>query len=219
LRFVSALCLVSSSLFGADSEFLHWDLKKAHSIALSGRFSSTVGSRGGRRGLHTERSVNYKLRATWFTPDVIRADARLAQLANHYSDEDTLQMVSAAESAADTIFLIEIDPREGSGIIPSTWTAILSPGAPNSQSVRNSKGLSKPAFQELTALKGGTRRDYDYDVFWLAFSLRATDGSPLFLPDDHDAELTVRIHDQLGKVRLPIPASYKAFIVKDSIPK
>ena len=32
-------------------------------------------------------------------------------------------MVKAGDEAGDTIIMVEIDPREGSGVIPTDWSA------------------------------------------------------------------------------------------------
>ena len=77
-----------------------------------------MGGRWNTRILSREHSYNYKLCATWLTPEVIRATARLAQVRNWLSVEETLALVAEAEAAGDTVILVEIDPREGSGVIP-----------------------------------------------------------------------------------------------------
>ena len=77
-----------------------------------------MGGRLDTRILSREHSYNYKLRATWLTPEVIRATARLAQVRNWLSVEETLALVAEAEAAGDTVILVEIDPREGSGVVP-----------------------------------------------------------------------------------------------------
>jgi hypothetical protein len=75
----------------------------------------------------TNKSYNFKLRATWLTPEVIRAGARLIQLKESPSDEEARRLVGAVEADADTIVLVELDPREGSGVIPLDWSAQLQP--------------------------------------------------------------------------------------------
>jgi hypothetical protein len=77
-----------------------------------------VGTRFDARDLHTERSVNYKLRATWLTPEVIRARCRMEQMASGLSDQETERMVSQREGAGDTVLLVELDPHEGFGSDP-----------------------------------------------------------------------------------------------------
>jgi hypothetical protein len=78
-----------------------------------------------------ERSCNYKLRATWLTPEVIRATAQLAGIRRGLSDAQAEAMLAEAEAAGGTVVLVEIDPREGSGVIPNDWTATLTGAARN----------------------------------------------------------------------------------------
>src|SRR6266705_4931635 len=111
----------------AQQVALALDANTARSVALSTRVSGQVGKSMDFRVTGTDRSYNYKLRATWLTPDVIRATARLLQLSEHMSDEQTQALVAEAEAAGDTVVLVEIDPREGSGVIPNDWLAFLRP--------------------------------------------------------------------------------------------
>jgi hypothetical protein len=80
------------------------------------------------RILSTNRSYNYKLSATWLTPEIIRARARATQLSGFLSDASTEELVTEAGAAGDTVILVEIDPREGSGVIPLEWGAFLRTG-------------------------------------------------------------------------------------------
>jgi hypothetical protein len=156
--------------------------------------------------LKTERSYNYKLAATWLTADVIRATARLAQLASRLSPGETQALVAEAESVAGTVMMIEIDPREGSGVIPGTWEAFLQPkGRPHVAQ----RGTVNPQLREVKALGGVLRRNYDYDRFWVVFPLRRDDGTALFAAEDTTAELVVRIYDKEGHVAWPIPKEIK----------
>jgi hypothetical protein len=85
------------------------------------RVNGQVGGSFDFRITHTERSYNYKLRATWFTPEAARAAARLAQLSERLSDDQTQAIVDEIERVRGTIIMVELDPREGSGIIPLEW--------------------------------------------------------------------------------------------------
>ena len=58
---------------GAQEEFLKWDGKHAKSIALAGRVTGQAGKSLDFRITATDRSYNFKLRATWLTPATIRA--------------------------------------------------------------------------------------------------------------------------------------------------
>ena len=194
---------------GADNEFLRWDAKRANSIAAARRANGEVGKNLDFRIIRTDRSINYKLRATWLTPEVIRACARLEQIKDSLSDQETLKLVADAERVGDTVILVEIDPREGSGVIPAHWTAMLSPRSASSVSPRGARGTSLPRLREFPALAGYGRRDYAYDIFWVVFPLRAETGEQIFGAEDREAELTVRIYDKVGKVRWPIPESIR----------
>jgi hypothetical protein len=121
---------VSAQENAKDDEYLRWPRQQAETVGKSTYHDGKVGSRlypWDTRVLKTERSQNYKLRATWFTPEVIRASARWAQLQSHLTDKETEAVVSEAEAAGDTVIMVEIDPNEGSGVIPLDWEAFLQP--------------------------------------------------------------------------------------------
>ncbi|HEX9698135.1 MAG TPA: hypothetical protein VGD06_01640, partial [Acidobacteriota bacterium] len=72
-----------------DESYLSWDERRAVEIGRSFREDGRVGGIFDTRILSTNRSYNYKLRATWMTPEVIRASARLAQLREFLTDDQT----------------------------------------------------------------------------------------------------------------------------------
>jgi hypothetical protein len=191
---------------GAADAYLSWSLKQAQEQGQQAYRTGRVGGIFDTRLLKTDRSYNYKLAATWFTSDVIRATARVIQLRDRLSDADTTGMVQAAERAGGTVVMVEIDPREGSGVIPSDWQAFLQPKDRPEALVR---GTARPELREVRALAGVLRRNYDYDRFWVTFPLKTTDGRPLFGRGDRECELVVRIHDKEGRVNWPIPASMR----------
>jgi hypothetical protein len=193
----------------ADNGFLRWDANRASSIVAAHRANGDVGKNFDFRIINTDRSINYKLRATWLTPEVIRACARLEQIKKSLTGEETLKLVAGAEAAGDTVVLVEIDPREGSGVIPRDWIAMLSPRSSSGEPPRGARGTSVPRLRELPALAGYGRRDYAYDIFWVVFPLCAESGEPIFRAEDREAELTVRIYDKAGRVRWPIPESIR----------
>jgi hypothetical protein len=185
----------------ADDAYLSWSAKQAVAIGSEAYVRGRVGGVFDARFLKTERSYNYKLAATWLTGDVIRATARLAQLASRLSAAETNALVTEAESIAGTVIMIEIDPREGSGVIPSNWEAFLQPKGRPAGAVR---GTINPQLRDVKALSGVLRRNYDYDRFWAVFPLVHADGTPLFAATDVTAELVVRIHDKEGHVEWTI---------------
>jgi len=203
----SLLALVASRVLASDDAYLLWTAASAEAVGKGMRAQGRVGGLFDFRIKSTNKSYNFKLRATWLTPEVIRASARLEQLRSRLSDQETKALVSAAEQVDDTVVLVEIDPREGSGVIPNEWTAVLQPGT-LVESKRAVKGTLMPALRDLPALRGVTKRDYAYDVFWVAFPLMQH-GQPLFTPGDTQAELVVRIEDKEGRVSWPIPSSIR----------
>ncbi|MEO8077635.1 MAG: hypothetical protein ABI818_15000 [Acidobacteriota bacterium] len=205
---VLAAALAAAITAGApDDAYLRWSAKQAAEIGTEAYVRGRVGGVFDARFLKTERSYNYKLAATWLTGDVIRATARLAQLASRLSAAETNALVTEAESIAGTVIMIEIDPREGSGVIPSTWEAFLQPKGRSADAVR---GTINPQLRDVKALAGVLRRNYDYDRFWAVFPLAHADGRPLFTATDMTAELVVRIHDKEGHVEWTILDAIRA---------
>ena len=189
--------------------YLSWSAEQAENVGKSMRSDGRVGGRFDTRILKTDRAYNYKLRATWLTPEVIRASARIEQLRSRLSDEQTRTLVAEAEAAGHTVILVEIDPREGSGVIPLDWRAVLQvtdwkPGMRESV-----LGASMPQLKVIKALAGVVRRDYSYDVFWVVFPLLDDTGVPVFADAVRDVELVVGIHDKEGAVRWPLPVSIR----------
>lgn len=77
--------------------------------------------------LNTEQAQSYKLRALWFTPEVIGASARQIQLQDRLTEAQTCALVEEAETPGYTVNLVDLDPDEGSGVIPPDWAAFLVP--------------------------------------------------------------------------------------------
>jgi hypothetical protein len=187
--------------------FLSWSAKQAMAIGESMRANGRAGGWLDTRVVGTEHSYNYKLRATWLSPDVIRASARIHQLHAGMDDEKTMDLVAEAERSGDTVVLVEIDPREGSGIIPNDWSALLRPKGNGSS--RAFPGVNHPELKNVKALSGTYRRDYAYDTFWLVFPLVTSEGEFLFADGDQEAELVVRVGGKEGRVSWKIPRSIR----------
>jgi hypothetical protein len=204
----AARSAVARPIAGDDS-YLSWSADRAESIAKSTRQSGKVGSRNSIRLLKTERAVNYKMIATWLTPDVIRATARWLQLRNRLSADQTRALVAEAEAAGDTIFMVELDPREGSGVIPDTWECYLQARGAAPDAGRSARGVSQPRLRDVQALQGVERRNYDYDRFWVAMPLVTASGEPVFGPSDREAELIVRVYSQEEHTYWPVPESIR----------
>lgn len=101
-----------STSAGPDEGYLTWTAKQAEAIGTSAHRRGRVGGVFDVRMLKTERSYNYKLAATWLTPEVIRATARLLQLRSRLSDAETRDLVAEAEAISGMVVMVEIDPRE-----------------------------------------------------------------------------------------------------------
>jgi hypothetical protein len=200
----AALALtVTGSAARQDEGYLRWSMKQAETVGTSAYQRGRVGGFFDTRGLGTDRAYNYKLAATWLTPEAIRATARLAQLRSRLSDEETRALVAEAEAVSGTVVMIEIDPREGSGVIPNDWEAILQPKGRPEAAVR---GTLNSQLRDVRALAGVLKRNYDYDRFWAIFPLTHKNGTPLFDDRDTAAELIVRIMDKEGRVDWPVPS-------------
>lgn len=219
-RILSLVALAPLLLAGAvaqdsadASAYLQWPTQKAELVGKSTYRDGKVGSRwlGDTRGLKTERAINYKLRATWFTPEVIRASARFAQLKDRLTDRETQSLVSEAESVGGTVMMIELDPNEGSGVIPLDWSAFLQPEG-DSNPNDAVRGVHKPELRTVRALQGVMQRNYDFERFWVVFPTVREDGKALLGSDKSSVELVVRIYNKEGKIAWPVPSSFRAIL-------
>ena len=197
------LCGVSIA-WQADENYLRWDRERAEAIGKSTYVRGKVGSSWSRRGLQTDRAINYKLAATWFTPEVIRAAARMQQFTARLTEEETRELVAESSKAASTVVMVELDPNEGSGVIPSNLQVFLRAG----NDAHTVRGIEMPELRKNILFQGVQRRNYDYDRLWLSFPLTLPDGQPLF-GSHQTAELIVRINNQEGRVRWTVPESIR----------
>ena len=193
-----------------DDAWLQWSAARAEGTAKAAYMEGRVGGWLDTRILSTDRAYNYKLAATWMHYDVVRATARVVQLRERLSDEETRALVTQAEAAGDFVVMVEIDPREGSGVIPNDWSVFLQPVFADGRSGRPVRGVAAPKLRDVVALSGVRRRNYDYDRFWVVFSARQPDGTAVLPGEALQAELVVRIAGNEGRVRWPIPATVKA---------
>jgi hypothetical protein len=102
--------------------------------------------------LNTEQAQSYKLRALWFTPEVIGASARQIQLQDRLTEAQTCALVEEAETTGYTVNLVDLDPDEGSGVIPPDWAAFLVPRSTRADAGRWVRGLDKPGLVEKTGI-------------------------------------------------------------------
>lgn len=150
------VCLLFSiQVNSEDDSYLGWTDQYCFGVGKAMIAKGRVGGfYWGVRVRHTERSYNYKLRATWFTPDVIRANAKLEQRRNRLTSEQTQALVSEAEAVGDTVILVEIDPSQGSGVIPLEWQAYLQPKGLKQGDEGTVSGIHAPAVRKMKALAG-----------------------------------------------------------------
>ena len=190
----AALLPVAACACGQTTE------KQARLAISSMRVQGQVGNSFDFRVTSTDRSYNYKLRATWITPTVGIAAARLLELVKGSTEAEANEVRATVENRDSWLVLVELDPREGSGVVPRDWLAKFGPrGSEPLQVVGhqiNVEGVWK-------SLVSGFPRDYSYDVFLLEFP-RTLDGAPVLRPTDKDAELVVRIYNKQGRVRWKI---------------
>jgi hypothetical protein len=187
-----------------DEAWLSWTAERAEGIGRAAYVKGRVGGWLDTRILTTERSYNYKLAATWLTPDVIRATARLEQLRRRLDAEAARRLVAEAESTTHTAVMVEIDPREGAGVIPNDWLALL-----QFDGATPIAGSSAPALRQLPALAGVLRRNYDYDRYWLTFPLIDAEGRTVVPANAARATLIVRIYEKEGRVTWTVPSSFR----------
>jgi hypothetical protein len=203
--------LLNSTLFGQSTdseEYLSWTAEQAEKIGKSTRENGRAGSVLDYHILVLDQAQNYKLRATLLTPEVIRAAARMEQLRNRLTKEQTKRLVEEAEAFDELIIMVEIHPLEGSGVIPLDWRVFLqSKGYKEGSGGWAITGVKRPELRKLKALSGVFRRDYKYDVFWVAFPLINENKSLLIPANTSDFELFVEIHGKEGRVTWRIPES------------
>jgi len=193
-------------------DYLSWTAGQSENIGKAMRASGKAGSFFDTRIISTDRAINYKLRATLLTPEVIRATARLEQLRNRLTDEQTRKLVAEAEAAGDIIVMVEIDPNEGSGVIPLDWRVFLQPKGLKPGSPGAVAGVKSPQLRNVKALSGVARRDYDYDIFWVVFPVIDENNAALFPDNPTQLELLVGIYGKEGRVSWQIPESVQTKI-------
>jgi hypothetical protein len=181
-----------------DEAYLSWSAGKAQDIGEHAYIRGRVGGLFDGRLLKTERAYNYKLAATLLSPAVIRATARVLQLRSRLTPDQTRALVTEAEGAGGLVIMVEIDPREGSGVIPMDWEAFLQP---EDQPAAAVGGVNTPVLRNVKALAGVLRRNYDYDRFWVVFPDSAV--AACLESGAKHIELLVRIHDKEGRAQWP----------------
>ena len=197
---------------GASEDYLTWNLKQAEKIGQSTVKEGRSGSSFDFRIMSQDRAFTYQVRATVFTPEVIRASARFEQITNRLNADDARAMVAEGEAAGDLIMMIEIDPAEGSGVVPLDWRVFLQPGGFVPGTDGAVAGIKSPHLRNIKVFRGVAKRDYEYDVFWVVFPLLDKNGRPVFSDSVSNMELFVGIYKKEGKISWPISPSLRARI-------
>jgi hypothetical protein len=200
------IMLFTTALLGQD--YLNWSDSQAMKAGKEMTETGSVDGAGWRVN-STNKATSYKYRATWLTPSVIKAAARLEQLRQRLPNAEMQQLLEEAENAAQTVFLIELDAIEGSGVIPEDWQAFLQPEGLPAGAEGCMKGESTPELRKVKGLAGTHAKDYKYDRFWIVFPLVKKDGKPLFAIENKKAELIIRINNNESKVDFTIPSDIR----------
>lgn len=197
----------------AAEDYLSWTAKQANDIGKRWRVNGRAGGAFDLRVVHTEHAYNYKLRATLMAPEVVRATARLEQLRLRLSDGQTRELIAEAERTEGLVVLVEIDPQEGSGVVPLDWRSSLRPKGAREDSSLTIPGINTPALRHVKALAGVARRDYAYDVFWVVFPLKDQQGKPIWETPPDAIELLVGIYNKEGRVSWPVSEPLRQHLV------
>ena len=208
------VCLAVGAVGQGDEAWLTWSAARAEGIGRAARVQGRVGGLFDTRILSTNSSYNYKLAATWMSPEVIRASARIAQLTDSFNAEEARRLVAEAETPEQTVVMVEVDPREGSGVIPNDWVATLHPVSTQGQVGSGSRGRLDQKLREMRALAGTVKRNYDYDRFWVVFPLLQEAAGALIQDDTVQLELVVRISGKEGRVRWPVSTVAKSMLMR-----
>jgi hypothetical protein len=196
-----------------DDDYLSWTADQANDVGKRWRVNGRVGGALDLRVIHTEHAYNYKLRATLMAPEVIRATARLEQLRMRLTDAQTRELIAEAEKTEGLVVLVEIDPQEGSGVIPLEWRSALRPKGAKEDSSLTIPGINTPALRQVKALAGVARRDYAYDVFWVVFPLKDQQGKPIWEAPPDAMELLVGIYNKEGRVSWPVSEQLRQHLI------
>lgn len=196
----ASISAVAQSATSISESYLTWTASQAESIGKSTRENGRAGGLFDTRIISTNKAINYSMRATLMTPEVIRAAARINQLKDRLSDEETRKIVKNAEDAGDLVVMIEINPNEGSGVIPLDWRVFLQPKGLPQGSKGAITGVKAPYLKKTPALSGLYGRNYEYDIFWVNFPLVDENKKPLLPADVADIQLIVGIYGSEARI-------------------
>lgn len=195
-------------------DYLSWTSRQAFNIGRKWRMAGRVGWE--LKVFPTTEVLFYDLRATLMTPEAIRAAARLEQLRRRLTDAETRDLVSEAVKIDGLVAVIEINPREGSGVIPLDWRTTLQPKGAGEDSPFAIAGMSMPELRHLKALATVGQRDYAYDVFWVVFPMRDRHGKLIWETPPDAIELVVGIRDKQGRVSWRVDDSLRQRLISST---
>lgn len=207
---MTATMSVAAQSSASDSEgYLSWTSGQAEKIGKSTREYGKAGGNFDLRVISTNKAINYSLRATLMTPEVIRATARVTQLRDRLTDDQTRKIVEDAEEAGHLVVMIEINPNEGSGVIPLDWRVFLQPKglAPGSNGAI--PGIKSPHLRKVPSLSGLYGRNYEYDIFWVAFPLVDAKKMALLPAEVAEIQLIVGIYASEARISWKMPESIR----------
>ena len=193
------LCSASIAQQSQNQDYLSWTSRQAFNIGTKWRVAGRVGW-GSRSNPFSSENCFYDVRATLMTAEAIRAAARLEQLRRHFTDAETQELVMEAEKIDGLVAIIEINPREGSGIIPLTWNALLQPKGAKEGSPLSILGINRPDLRQFRALTTVAPRNYDYDVFWLVFPMKDREGKGIWDTPPDTIEIVINIGEKHGRM-------------------
>jgi len=189
---LTAAWFLSSPATAAEAPpFLQWSPEQARKALLAHRRSGHAGKSLDLRVTSTHRAFRYKVRATLWTPEALQGAVRLLQLRDRMPDAETIQMLAELEALPFHVLTIEIDPDEGSGVIPMSETRFFLQrrGDPEA-SVRPAEAREVEA---RDVFRKAGKRDYAYDLFVVAFPRLLREGEPLLTEPAGELELVVDI--------------------------
>lgn len=189
--------------------YLTWTAAQADGIGKATREKGKAGAHFDWRVVSTNKAINYGLRATLMTPEVIRATARVIQLRDRLTDDQTRQLVKDAEAVGDLVIMIEIDPNEGSGVVPLDWRAFLQPKGLKPGDPGAITGVKAPQLRRMPIMSGLHGRNFDYDVFWVTFPLVDENKQALISPELAEMQLIVGIYNSEGRISWKMPDSIR----------
>lgn len=192
-----------------NEDYLNWSLAQAERIGKSTIKEFRSGSSFDFRIMGQDKAFMYQVQITVFTPEVIRASARVHQIKNRLSADETRKLVAEAEAEGDLVAMVEIDPGEGSGVVPLDWRIFLQPPGFVPGSDGAVAGGKAPYLRTVKAFSGVKRRDYEYDVFWVIFPLTNEKKESVLTDSMGSFEIMVGIYSKEGKTSWAIPPSLR----------